>query len=242
MPLPKINTPTYELTLPSNRKKVKYRPFLVREEKILVLALESEDQKQITDAIIQIIGDCLITKNVDVTKLPTFDIEYLFLNVRSKSVGETVEVNVTCPDDGKTKVETSINIDDIKVVKDKDHKLIVQLDDKYSMKLKYPSLDQFIENNFDFEMAAPNESVSAAMSMLSSCIDMIYDEEESWDASESTKEELDEFIDQLNTKQFQQVEEFFRTMPKLSHKLKVTNPQTGVESEVVLEGLASFFS
>ena len=242
MPLPKINTPTYELTLPSNRKKVKYRPFLVREEKILVLALESEDQKQITDAIIQIIGDCLITKNIDVTKLPTFDIEYLFLNVRSKSVGETVEVNVTCPDDGKTKVETSINIDDIKVVKDKDHKLIVQLDEKYSMKLKYPSLDQFVENNFDFEMAAPNESVSAAMSMLSSCIDMIYDEEESWDASESTKEELDEFIDQLNTKQFQQVEEFFRTMPKLSHKLKVTNPQTGVESEVILEGLASFFS
>ena len=242
MPLPKINTPTYELTLPSNRKKVKYRPFLVREEKILVLALESEDQKQITDAIIQIIGDCLITKNVDVTKLPTFDIEYLFLNVRSKSVGETVEVNITCPDDGKTKVETSINIDDIKVVKSKDHKLIVKLDEKYSMKLKYPSLDQFIENNFDFEMAEPNESVSAAMSMLSSCIDMIYDEEESWDASESTKEELDEFIDQLNTKQFQEVEEFFRTMPKLSHKIKVTNPQTGVESEVVLEGLASFFS
>ena len=242
MPLPKINTPTYELTLPSNRKKIRYRPFLVREEKILVLALESEDQKQITDAIIQIIGDCLITKNIDVTKLPTFDIEYLFLNVRSKSVGETVEVNVTCPDDGKTKVETSINIDDIKVVKNKDHKLIVQLDEKYSMKLKYPSLDQFVENNFDFEMAAPNESVSAAMSMLSSCIDMIYDEEESWDASESTKEELDEFIDQLNTKQFQEVEEFFRTMPKLSHKLKVTNPKTGVESEVVLEGLASFFS
>ena len=242
MPLPKINTPTYELTLPSNRKKVRYRPFLVREEKILVLALESEDQKQITDAIIQIIGDCLITKNVDVTKLPTFDIEYLFLNVRSKSVGESVEVNITCPDDGKTKVETSINIDDIKVVKSKDHKLIVKLDEKYSMKLKYPSLDQFIENNFDFEMAEPNESVSAAMSMLSSCIDIIYDEEESWDASESTKEELDEFIDQLNTKQFQEVEEFFRTMPKLSHKLKVTNPKTGVESEVVLEGLASFFS
>ena len=242
MPLPKINTPTYELTLPSNRKKVRYRPFLVREEKILVLALESEDQKQITDAIIQIIGDCLITKNVDVTKLPTFDIEYLFLNVRSKSVGESVEVNITCPDDGKTKVETSINIDDIKVVKSKDHKLIVKLDEKYSMKLKYPSLDQFIENNFDFEMAEPNESVSAAMSMLSSCIDMIYDQEESWDASESTKEELDEFIDQLNTKQFQEVEEFFRTMPKLSHTLKVKNPKTGVESEVVLEGLASFFS
>ena len=242
MPLPKINTPTYELTLPSNKKKVKYRPFLVREEKILVLALESEDQKQITDAIIQIIGDCLITKNIDVTKLPTFDIEYLFLNVRSKSVGETVEVNVTCPDDGKTKVETSINIDDIKVIKDKNHKFIVQLDDKYSMKLKYPTLDQFIENNFDFEMAEAKESVTAAMSMLSTCIDMIYDDQESWDASESTKEELDAFIDQLNTKQFQEVEQFFKTMPKLSHTLKVKNPQTDVESEVVLEGLASFFS
>ena len=158
------------------------------------------------------------------TKLPTFDIEYLFLNVRSKSVGESVEVNITCPDDGKTKVETSINIDDIKVVKSKDHKLIVKLDDKYSMKLKYPSLDQFVENNFDFEMAEPNESVSAAMSMLSSCIDMIYDEEESWDASESTKEELDEFIDQLNTKQFQQVEEFFRTMPKSVSYTHLTLP------------------
>ena len=240
MPLPKINTPTYELTLPSNNKKVRYRPFLVREEKILVLAMESGDQKQITDAIVEIINDCLLTKNVDVVKLPTFDIEYLFLNVRSKSVGETVEVNVTCPDDGKTTVETSINIDDIKVKKDKGHKMIIKLDDKYSMKLKYPSIDQFIENNFDFDNADTN--VSQALSMLSTCIDMIYDQEESWDASESTKEELGEFIDQLNTKQFKEVEQFFKTMPKLTHTLKVKNPNTDVESEVVLEGLVSFFS
>ena len=240
MPLPKINTPTYELTLPSNNKKVRYRPFLVREEKILVLAMESGDQKQITDAIVEIINDCLLTKNVDVAKLPTFDIEYLFLNVRSKSVGETVEVNVTCPDDGKTTVETSINIDDIKVKKDKGHKMIIKLDDKYSMKLKYPSIDQFIVNNFDFDNADTN--VSQALSMLSTCIDMIYDQEESWDASESTKEELGEFIDQLNTKQFKEVEQFFKTMPKLTHTLKVKNPNTDVESEVVLEGLVSFFS
>ena len=240
MPLPKINTPTYELTLPSNNKKVRYRPFLVREEKILVLAMESGVQKQITDAIVEIINDCLLTKNVDVAKLPTFDIEYLFLNVRSKSVGETVEVNVTCPDDGKTTVETSINIDDIKVKKDKGHKMIIKLDDKYSMKLKYPSIDQFIENNFDFDNADTN--VSQALSMLSTCIDMIYDQEESWDASESTKEELGEFIDQLNTKQFKEVEQFFKTMPKLTHTLKVKNPNTDVESEVVLEGLVSFFS
>ncbi len=244
MPLPKINTPTYELTLPSNGKKIKYRPFLVREEKILIMALETENQKQITNAVVEILDACIMTRGIKVENLATFDIEYIFLNVRSKSVGETVEVNITCPDDGKTSVEKSINIDDIKVIKNKDHKLTIQLDDKYSMKLKYPTLDQFVENNFDFdyEMAEPKESVSAAMSMLSSCIDMIYDEEESWDASESTKEELDEFIDQLNTKQFQEVEEFFKTMPKLSHTLKVTNPQTGVESEVVLEGLASFFS
>ena len=240
MPLPKINTPTHELTLPSNNKKVRYRPFLVREEKILVLAMESGDQKQITDAIVEIISDCLLTKNVEVSKLPTFDIEYLFLNVRSKSVGETVEVNVTCPDDGKTTVETAINIDDIKVKKDKGHKLIVKLDDQYSMKLKYPSIDQFVENNFDFDNAETN--VSQAQSMLSTCIDMIYDKEESWDASESTPQELNEFIDQLNTKQFKEVEEFFRTMPKLTHTLKVKNPKTGVESEVVLEGLVSFFS
>ena len=239
MPLPKINTPTYELTLPSNNKKVRYRPFLVREEKILVLAMESGDQKQITDAIVEIINDCLLTKNVDVSKLPTFDIEYLFLNVRSKSVGETVEVNVTCPDDGKTTVETSINIDDIKVKKDKGHKMIIKLDDKYSMKLKYPSIDQFIENNFDFDNAETN--VSQALSMLSTCIDMIYDEEESWDASESTKEELGEFIDQLNTKQFKEVEQFFKTMPKLTHTLKVKNPKTKKSSEVVLTGLNDFF-
>ena len=242
MPLPKVNTPTYELVLPSSGRKIKYRPFLVREEKILIMALESEDVKQITNAVIEILNNCVLTKGTKIERMSTFDIEYLFLNVRSKSVGETVEVNVTCPDDGKTKVETSINIDDIKVVKDKNHKLIVQLDDKYSMKLKYPTLDQFIENNFDFEMAEAKESVSAAMSMLSTCIDMIYDDQESWDASESTKEELDEFIDQMNTKQFQEVEQFFKTMPKLSHTLKVKNPQTDVESEVVLEGLASFFS
>ena len=147
-------------------------------------------------------------------------------------------MNVTCPDDGVTAVEMAVNIDSIKVKKTKGHNSIIKLDDKYSMKLKYPSMKQFIENNFDVESTNVNQSLS----MLSGCIDMVYDEEESWDASESTKEELDEFIDQLNTKQFQQVEEFFRTMPKLSHKLKVTNPQTGVESEVILEGLASFFS
>ena len=144
MPLPKINTPTYELVIPSTGKKIKYRPFLVREEKILILALESEDTAQITNAVVEILSECILTKGVDVTKLATFDIEYLFLNVRSKSVGETVEVNLTCPDDDKTSVEMEINIDSIKVQKTRGHKNIVKLDDQYSMKLKYPSFDQFI--------------------------------------------------------------------------------------------------
>jgi len=241
MPLPKINTPTYELVLPSNNKKVKYRPFLVREEKILVMALESEDMSQITNSIIQILTDCILTKGIDVASLATFDIEYLFLNIRAKSVGESVEVNVTCPDDNRTTVEIDVNIDSIKVKKDRKHKDTVKLDDTLSLKLKYPSVAQFIDNNFEVSDDT-GDSVAKSLSMITSCMDMIYNDEESWDASESTNEELTEFIEQLNTKQFKQIEKFFETMPKLSHKLKVTNPKTGVESEVLLEGLASFFS
>ena len=240
MPLPKINTPTYELTLPSNNKKIKYRPFLVREEKILILALESSDAKQISSSIVEIMSDCIETKNVDITKLPSFDIEYLFLNIRAKSVGETVDVIITCPDDNKTTVEATINIDDIKVKKTKGHKNVVKLDDTYSMKLKYPSMQQFIDANFDSEQEI--NSVSQSLQMLSTCIDMIYDNEESWDAADSTPEELNEFIEQLNTKQFKEVETFFETMPKLEHIVEVTNPKTGKASKVKLEGLASFFN
>tara|TARA_B100001778_G_scaffold290949_1_gene260718 strand:+ start:1670 stop:2392 length:723 start_codon:yes stop_codon:yes gene_type:complete len=240
MPLPKINTPTYELTLPSNNKKVKYRPFLVREEKILILALESGDAKQISSSIIEIMADCIESKNVDITKLPSFDIEYLFLNIRAKSVGETVDVIITCPDDKKTTVDTSINIDDIKVKKTKGHTNIVKLDDTYSMKLKYPSMQQFIDANFDTD--EQGSQVAQSLNMLSTCIDIIYDKEESWDAADSSPDELNQFIEQLNTKQFKEVETFFETMPKLEHKVKVKNPRTGVESEVTLEGLASFFN
>ena len=241
MPLPKINTPTYELVLPSNNKKVKYRPFLVREEKILVMALETEDMKQITNSIVQILDDCILTKGVDVTKLASFDIEYLFLNIRAKSVGESVEVNITCPDDEKTTVEMNINIDSIKVKKDRKHKDIIKLDDTLSMKLKYPSMEQFMENNFDVNEATA-DNVSKSLGLITTCIDQIYNDEESWDAGESSKDELTDFIEQLNTKQFKQIEKFFETMPKLSHKIKIKNPKTEVESEVVLEGLAAFFS
>jgi hypothetical protein len=240
MPLPKISTPTFELELPSNGKKIKYRPFLVREEKILIMALESEDMKQISSAIVQILSDCILTKTVKVQELSTFDIEYLFLNVRAKSVGESVEVNITCPDDEETTVQMEIDIDSIKVQKNPAHTDIIKLDDVLSMKLKYPSLDQFVENNF--EVNENETDVDKSLSMITSCIDIIYDAEDSWNASDSSKKELDEFIEQLNTKQFKEIEKFFTTMPKLSHTVMVKNPKTGVESEVVLEGLASFFS
>jgi len=240
MPLPKINTPTYELVLPSTGKKIKYRPFLVREEKILIMALESEDMKQISSAIKTVLSDCVMTRGVKIPELSTFDIEYLFLNVRAKSVGETVEVNLTCPDDGETQVQVEIDIDEIEVQKNPEHKSIIKLDDELSIKMKYPSLSQFVESNF--ETANDSSDVDKSLDVIVSCIDMIYNEEESWSAKDSTKKELQGFIEQMNTKQFKDIETFFETMPRLSHTVKVKNPNTGVESEVVIEGLASFFS
>ena len=239
MPLPKISTPTYELVLPSSGKKVKYRPFLVKEEKILIMALESEDTKQITSAIKSVLSDCILSRGIKIDKLATFDIEYLFLNIRGKSVGETVEVNVTCPDDGQTKVEMVIDIDSIKIQKDSNHSDIIRLDDSLSVQMNYPSLDQFIETNFD---TSNNSQVDESLNVIMSCIKQVYNEEEAWEASNCTKKELRDFVESMNSKQFKEVENFFETMPKLSHKVKVMNPNTKVESEVVIEGLASFFS
>ena len=232
MPLPKVNTPTYELVLPSTNKKIKYRPFLVREEKILIMALETEDVKQITSSVIEILNACILTRGIKIEKLATFDLEYLFLNVRAKSVGESIDVNVTCPDDNKTTVEVKVDIDSIKIIKSKNHKDTVKLDDTLSLKLNYPSIEQFIENNFE---SSKGGEVTNTLDMITSCIDMIYSDEESWNASETSKKDLEEFIEQLNTKQFRVIEGFFDTMPKLSHSIKVKNPKTDVESTVVLE-------
>tara|TARA_B100001113_G_scaffold242009_1_gene199045 strand:+ start:524 stop:1240 length:717 start_codon:yes stop_codon:yes gene_type:complete len=237
MPLPTISTPTYELVLPSSGRKIKYRPFLVKEEKILIIALESEDQSQIANAIKNILTACILTKGIKVEKLSTFDIEYLFLNVRGKSVGEQIEVMVTCPDDGKTQVPMSINIDSIKVNKSKKHKKDIELDDTYTLRMRYPSLDEFINQNF----TAENIKVDDTFELIASCIDQVYSEEESWTHEDCTKKELVEFIEQMNSSQFKEIETFFETMPKLSHKVKVKNPNTKVESEIVLEGLQNFF-
>jgi ribosome-associated translation inhibitor RaiA len=239
MPLPKIATPTYELELPSTGETIKYRPFLVKEEKLLVIALESEDTKQITTAIKTVIKNCVEAKNIKVETLPTFDIEYIFLNIRAKSVGEEIDVNIFCPDDEETTVEVKINVEDIKVQTNKDHTNKIKLDDSLMMEMKYPSLDQFIKNNFDI---SNNNAIDQSFELIASCIDKIYNEDEVWVAADVTKKELMEFLDQMNTSQFKQIEKYFETMPKLSHTVKVTNPKTKVESEVTLEGLSSFFA
>jgi len=238
MPLPTISTPTYELTLPSSNRKIKYRPFLVKEEKILIIAMESQDVKQIARAVKDVLSKCIMTKGTKVEKLSTFDIEYLFLNIRGKSVGEHIEVMVTCPDDGKTQVPMSINIDDIKIQTDENHKIDIKLDETYTLRMKYPSLDEFIKNNFD---NMNDMNVDDTFDLISSCIDQVYSEEESWSHQDCTKKELSDFVESLNSSQFKQVENFFTTMPKLSHLVKVTNPNTNVESEIKLEGLQSFF-
>ena len=237
MPLPKISTPTYELELPSTGKKIKYRPFLVKEEKILIIAMESEDEKQITGAIKDVISSCIITRGVKVDQLSTFDIEYLFLNIRGKSVGEEVEVMVTCPDDGITQVPTVINLDDIKIQKGDNHSRDIRLDDDLILRMKYPSLNEFIKNNFSGEEV----TVDNTFELIASCVEQVYSEEESWSASDCTKKELMQFLEQLSSKQFKEIETFFETMPKLSHTVKVKNPKTGVENEIVLEGLTAFF-
>ena len=236
MPLPTIVTPSYELNLPSNGKKIKYRPFLVKEEKILILAIESNSMKDISRAIKDVLKNCILTKGVKVDELPTFDIEYLFLNIRSRSIGESIDLVITCPDDGKTKVNTQIFIDEIEIKKDKNHNPDIKLDDTYTMRLKYPSLDQFIDDNFNF-----SEDKDNSFDIISSCIDMVFSEEEAWEAKDCTKKELLEFVERLNSIQFKQVEKFFDTMPKLSHEIEVENPTTKVKSTVKLEGLASFF-
>ena len=238
MPLPTISTPTYELTLPSSKRNIKYRPFLVKEEKILIIAMESQDVKQIARAVKDVLSKCIMTKGIKVEKLSTFDIEYLFLNIRGKSVGEHIEVMVTCPDDGKTQVPMSINIDDIKVQTDENHSIDIKLDETYTLRMKYPSLDEFIKNNFD---NMNDMNVDDTFDLISSCIDQVYSEEESWSHQDCTKKELSDFVESLNSSQFKEVENFFTTMPKLLHIVKVTNPNTNVESEIKLEGLQSFF-
>jgi len=240
MPLPTIETPTYELKLPSSNKKVKYRPFLVKEEKILIIALETKNQSDITNSVTDVLKKCVLTKGIDIDTLPTFDIEYLFLNIRAKSIGEDIKLTVTCPDDGETKVPVTIYVDEIKVIKPKDHKIDIVLDDKMSLRMKYPSLNQFIESNFDTEDEAET-IVDKTFRVVADCMDTIFDGEDAWEAKDYSSQERLDFVQQLNSQQYKKVENFFSTMPKLSHTIEVVNPNTKEKGSVVLEGLADFF-
>ena len=240
MPLPTITTPTYELNLPSTGKKIKYRPFLVKEEKILILALETRDQNQITNAVKDVLKKCVITRGIKIDDLPTFDIEYLFLNIRAKSIGEDINMIVTCPDDKKTEVDVTVYVDEIKVIKSKEHVKDITLDKDMTLRMKYPSLNQFIETNFDTEEESQT-TVDKTFQLIADCMDTVYTKEDAWDSKDYSPNERLEFIEQLSSKQFKQVEKFFATMPKLSHTIEVTNPNTKKKSKIVLEGLADFF-
>ena len=240
MPLPTIETPTYELKLYSSNKKVKYRPFLVKEEKVLIIALESKDQSAITNAVKEVLKKCILTKGIDVDNLPTFDIEHLFLNIRAKSIGEDIKLTVTCPDDGETKVPVTIYVDEIKISKPRGHTKDVVLDDNMTLRMKYPSLNQFIENNFDTEDEVKT-MVDKTFNVVADCMDTVFTGEDAWDANDYTPTERIQFIEQLNSQQYKKVEKFFSTMPKLSHTIEVVNPNTKKKGSIVLEGLADFF-
>ena len=220
MPLPKIATPTYELILPSTKKPIKYRPFLVKEEKILILAMESESQEEITNAVKNTLKDCIVTRGIKIESLPSFDIEYLFLNIRAKSVGESVELTITCPDDNETKVDVTVNIDEINVLVPEGHTSEVKVDDNITVKMKYPSLQEFINNNFDFgSQNNSKEVIDKSFEVVASCVDIVYTKDESWSSSDVSKKELIAWLETMDSNQFKGIENFFDTMPKLTHTL-----------------------
>jgi secreted Zn-dependent insulinase-like peptidase len=240
MPLPEYTVPQYDLTLPSNKKKIKYRPFLVKEEKVLIIALETRNPKQITDAIKQVLSNCILTKGIKIEELPSFDIEYLFLNIRAKSIGESIELVITCGDDGETEVPVTLFVDEIQVQYPEGHTNKVDMENGYHWQMKYPSLNQFIENNFDVSEKS-SENVERSVKLIASCMESVYNDEDCWMASDCTEKELIEYVEKLTPKQYKKIEQFFKTMPKLSHTLQVINPNTGKENSIVLEGLTDFF-
>ena len=237
MALPKINTPTYELVIPSTDEKIKYRPFLVKEEKILLIAMESGKQKDIISAIKQIVTACTFGK-LKIGRMPMFDVEYLFLNIRAKSVGEISELKLIAPDDKKTTVDVSVDLSTIQVQEEEGHTNKIELTDEMGIYMQYPTVDTFGESGIS------DINASNMLEVITGCIAQIYDKkgEEVFEAKDQTKKELIEFVEQLNSKQFADVQSFFDTAPKLKHEITLKNPKTKVESKVVLSGLGDFFA
>ena len=236
MALPKLNTPTYELEIPSTDEKIQYRPFLVKEEKILMMALETKDNAQIVNAVKDIVNECTFNK-VNISTMPMFDTEYIFLQIRSKSVGEVSKLKLLCPDDKKTYADVELDLNEVKVQVEDDHTNKIELTDDMGIIMTYPSIDSFSDTGIQ-EINATN-----MLEVIGSCILQIYENkgEKVYEAKDQTKKELTEFIEQLNTKQFQDVQKFFDTMPRLKHTIKLKNPKTKKTSEVTLSGLNDFF-
>jgi len=237
MALPKLTTPTYELEVPSTDEKVKYRPFLVKEEKILLMAMESGENKDIVQAVKDIVAECTFNK-LNLGTLPMFDVEYIFLNIRAKSVGETSKLNLLCPDDKKTYAQVEINLSEVKVQVDDGHTNKIELDNDMGMIMTYPTIDSFSETGIT-TITATN-----MLDVIGACVLQIYEEKgkKVYEAKDQTKKELSEFIESMNTKQFKQIQSFFDTMPKLKHEVKVKNPKTKKESKITLTGLNDFFA
>lgn len=237
MALPKHSYPTFELELPSSGKSIKYRPFIVKEEKILLLALESEEEAQIREAVKNLIKNCVITR-IKVDELPSFDLEYLFLRIRAASVGEVVTMNVVCKDDNETQVEVSIDLNTVEVYKPEGHTNKIMLTDNMGILMKYPSMDRFIDSEF-LNKDIKTEEV---FEFIADSIEQVFDSEEVWDASTTSRKEMLEWVEHLTNKQFEDIQQFYETMPKLQHKFTVKNPKTGVESEYIIEGMQNFFA
>ena len=235
MVLPTLNTPKFKMKLPSDGRTVNFRPFLVKEEKILLIATETGDQNSMVSAIKDIIGAC--TDITDVENLATFDIEYVFLQIRTKSVGESVDVTVLCPDDEETEVQVKIPLNDIKIKKTKGHKNELKISDDVVLTMVYPTLETFVKMNF----AGEEPGVDQVFDMAASCISAITDPEQVYEAADIPTQEMKDFLDTMTSDQFKQIQNFFESMPKLQHVVKVLNPNTKVESDVTLEGLAAFF-
>ena len=237
MALPKLGVPQYELTLPSTGKTVKYRPFLVKEEKLLLLALESEDEKEIVTAVKNTLKACVISR-IKIDQLPSFDLEYLFLKIRSAAVGEVIEMTVTCTDDKETTTVARINIDDVEVEKPEGHTNKIMLDGETGIVMKYPSMDRFIESQF----LDKNVGTDEVFAFIAEHIDQIFQGEDVYDSSTTSKKEFREFVEGLTTKQFEAIQKFYESMPRLTHSFTVINPNTGNECNYTIEGLQSFFA
>ena len=237
MALPKVTAPTYELELPSSGKKIKYRPFLVKEEKILLIAMDSKDDKQITQSVIDTLSACILTRGVKPASLPSFDLEYVFLKIRAASVGEVVTLNVTCLDDNTTKVAHEINISDVEVFKPKGHDPKIMITDKVGVIMKYPSIEHFITTGL-----SNNGDAVDGLDFIISCIDQIFEGEEVTESKDCSQKELTNFVESMTQEQFDKFAKFFETMPKLQHTFKVKNPKTKKESEYTISGLQSFFA